>query len=585
MSIPLAEYWNLLVDYLKTQRRRVAALAVLLFGSIALQLVNPQILRYFIDAALAAAPLERLTLVAALFFGLALIQQVVSVFATYMGEAVAWTATNLLRYDLARHCLYLDMSFHNARTPGEMIERIDGDVNALSNFFSQFVIRVLGNVVLLFGILALLFRIDWRVGLALTIFVIITGWMLGRLRNISVPHWKASSEVHADLFGFLEERLGGTQDIRSNGAIAYVLRRFYEMVRRAWRAHLKAGLMVNVMINSTFVLFAIGNALAFLIGAYLYQSGVITIGTVYLIFHYTSMLMRPIEQITQQMEDLQKAGASILRVKELTRTENKLRDGSGASLARGPLGVVFEDVTFAYDGAEPVLKDASFHLRPGAVLGLLGRTGSGKTTLTRLILRLYDPKQGAICLGDGSTAVDLRTLQVNEIPRHIGMVTQNIQLFNASVRDNLTFFDRTIPDERIVAALDDLGMERWRRALPHGLDTVLASGGGGLSAGEAQLLACTRIFLKDPGLVILDEASSRLDPATEQLIERAVDKLIHNRTAIIIAHRLKTVERATEIMILEHGRICEHGARDDLAGDPESRFAALLRTGLHEVLA
>jgi ABC-type multidrug transport system fused ATPase/permease subunit len=217
---------------------------------------------------------------------------------------------------------------------------------------------------------------------------------------------------------------------------------------------------------------------------------------------------------------------------------------------------------------------------PGEVVGLLGRTGSGKTTLTRLLLRLYDPTAGTIRLG----GVDLRDAHRADLRRHIGVVTQDVQLFQASVRDNLALFDTRISDARILAALDELGLGEWARTLPEGLDTVLAAGGGGLSAGEAQLLAFTRVFLKDPGLVILDEASSRVDPATERLIERAVGKLLQNRTGIIIAHRLGTVERADTILILDEGRIAEHGPRVTLATDPGSRFAGLLRTGAAEVL-
>jgi ABC-type multidrug transport system fused ATPase/permease subunit len=233
-----------------------------------------------------------------------------------------------------------------------------------------------------------------------------------------------------------------------------------------------------------------------------------------------------------------------------------------------------------------VLHDLSFTLAPGTVLGLLGRTGSGKTTLCRLLFRLYDPDEGVICFGcDGSRGtVDLCALSLGDLRRRVGVVTQDIQLFQASVRDNLTLFDADIPDEHIERAICDLGMGEWLAALPEGLDTELASGGGGLSAGEAQLLALTRIFLQDPGLVILDEASSRLDPATEAMIERAVDALIQERTAIVIAHRLGTVQRADEILILEGGRICEHGPRAELAGDPNSRFYTLLQAGLEEVL-
>ncbi len=228
-----------------------------------------------------------------------------------------------------------------------------------------------------------------------------------------------------------------------------------------------------------------------------------------------------------------------------------------------------------------VLHDLAFHLPAGQVLGLLGRTGSGKTTITRLLTRLYDPALGCVQL-DG---VNVRQLDLDELRRHVGVVTQNVQLFHATVRDNLTFFDTQLRDDEIIAIIHELGLTRWYDALPQGLDTILAADGGGLSAGEAQLLAFTRVFLKDPGLIILDEASSRLDPATEQLIERAVDRLLQDRTAIIIAHRLATVQRADQIMILEQGEILEHDQRARLAADPGSRFYQLLQTGLEEVLA
>jgi ABC-type multidrug transport system fused ATPase/permease subunit len=228
-----------------------------------------------------------------------------------------------------------------------------------------------------------------------------------------------------------------------------------------------------------------------------------------------------------------------------------------------------------------VLRDVTFDLKPGTKLGVLGRTGSGKTTLTRLIFRLYDPIGGAIRLGN----IDLREVALADLRGRVGMVTQDVQLFQASIRENLALFDQTIDDARITLALEELGLLEWLRALPDGLNTKLGAGGLGLSAGEAQLLAFARVFLRDPGLVILDEASSRLDPATERLLERAIDRLLAGRTAIIIAHRLGTVQRADEIMILDGGKVAEYGPRDLLAITAGSRFAQLLKTGLDEVLA
>jgi ATP-binding cassette subfamily B protein len=228
-----------------------------------------------------------------------------------------------------------------------------------------------------------------------------------------------------------------------------------------------------------------------------------------------------------------------------------------------------------------VLQDVDVAIGADRVVGVLGRTGSGKSTLARLLTRLYDPINGDLRLG----GVSLRAADIDDLRSRVGMVTQEVQLFRATVRDNMTFFDATIPDERLWEVLFDLGLGDWVAGLPEALDTVLEAGGSGLSAGQAQLLALARIFLRDPGLVILDEASSRLDPATEVLIERAVGRLLQARTGVIIAHRLATVERADDILILEGGRVVEFGERAALAADPDSRLSRLLETGMEDVLA
>jgi ATP-binding cassette, subfamily B, bacterial len=280
------------------------------------------------------------------------------------------------------------------------------------------------------------------------------------------------------------------------------------------------------------------------------------------------------------VENLQNVGAATERLRELRSIEAKITDGPGAEIPPGALSIQFNQVQFAYKDGEPVLENIDFHLEPGTVMGILGRTGSGKTTLARLVFRLYDPTRGEVRLGD----IPLSQPGLRALRERVALVTQDVQLFQATVRDNITFFDRSISDQAIVAVIDQLGLSDWLAALPQGLDTKLETGGRSISAGEAQLLAFTRVFLRDPGLVILDEASSRLDPATEQLIEHAIDKLLQNRTAIIIAHRLGTLHRTSEIMILEDGCIIEHGDREQLAADPQTRFSSLLRTGLEEVL-
>jgi ATP-binding cassette subfamily B protein len=581
MKIPLKQYGQFLGKYLRPQLPAVLLLAFVLFVNIGLQLWNPLILRDFIDRALAGAGLDNLVGAGVLFVSIALASQALTVLATYLGQSIGWNATNRLRIDLALHCLRLDMPFHKTHTPGEMIERVDGDVSAMSNFFSTFVIKVLANLVLMFGVIGVLFLEDWRIGAALGGLVALMLFSMVRMNGFAVAPMRDEREATAGLFGFIEERLSGLNDIRANGAGGHVMQGLYRAMRilftsgrRAWRAE---GTMWSTFVG----LFTLGHIAAMAVGAWLFLSGSITLGTVFLIFQYTLMLDHPLEEITDQLKDLQKAGAGLVRVQELLALPVVIKDGKGTDFPRGALAVSFDDVSFGYGDEEMVMHGLSMDLKPGTVLGLLGRTGSGKTTLARLLLRLYDPARGAINLN----GVDIRDASLRQLRHAIGFVTQDVQLFNATLRDNLTMFDGEIPDAKILQVVHELGLTEWYGSLPEGLDTVLGPGGGSLSAGEAQLLAFARIFLRDPGLVVLDEASSRLDPATERLIERAVDRLLRDRTGIIIAHRLATVQRADEIMVLEDGRVLEHGPRLELANDPRSHFSQLLRTGLEEVLA
>ncbi|RPJ39142.1 MAG: ABC transporter ATP-binding protein, partial [Chloroflexi bacterium] len=289
-AIGFREYARFLARYMKPRMHLVLALGVTLFINIGLMLVNPQILRSFIDLAMAGGAPSALTRMALTFIGVAVLQQLIGVLVVYVTENLGWASTNDLRLDLARYCLGLDMSFHTSHTPGEMIERIDGDVMALSNFFSQFILQVFGNMLLVVGILGVLMLEDWRVSLSLTLFVVITVVVLMRLANVAVSSWETERQSSANLYGFLEERLSGTEDIRSNNARDYVLNRFYELTRTLMRKTIQAALKMNILLNTTWVLFAVGNAVAFLISAALFRSNIITLGTVYMIMYYSNML-------------------------------------------------------------------------------------------------------------------------------------------------------------------------------------------------------------------------------------------------------------------------------------------------------
>ena len=583
--VPLRHYATLLTHYLRPHWKRVVFLGVFMFTGIGLNLLNPQIIRYFIDTAQADGAVQNLIWAGIAFLAIGIIRQGVQIVSSYLGQDVGWRATNQMRNTLAHHCLNLDMGFHHAHTPGEMIERVDGDTTALSNFFSQFVIQVIGSSFFLLGVLILIFREDWRVGAALTAFSILAFLVFNLTRNIAVPIYTAERERYARLYGFIEERLTGLEDIRTNGAGDYTVNRFYQVNNGVFDRVKKSEFMSEGLRAITGIMFALGYALAMGMGIWLYREGTFTIGAVFLVFHYTSMLREPLFQISQQINDLQRATAGLKRIEELHRVQTRIRDGNEklsaptGKLEVMPLGIAFDNVHFAYNPGDSVLRNISFSLDPGKTLGLLGRTGSGKTTITRLLFRFYDIQRGQIRIGDQN----IRDILLDDLRQHVGLVTQDVQLFNASLRDNLTLFRPDVSDKKIVAILDDLGLGAWYASLPDGLETELVS--GSLSAGEAQLLAFARVFLKDPGLVILDEPSSRLDPATEQNINFAVERLLQNRTGIIIAHRLETVERVDNILILDNGQVGEYGLRADLVADPNSQFSRLLNTGLEELIA
>jgi ATP-binding cassette subfamily B protein len=579
VKVPFRHYVSLLKTYLKPQWLKVSLLTFLLFVSIGLEILNPQLLGLFVDSV--QSSMYVLVRLALLFIGLVIANQLITALAGYMSEDISWRATNALRAELTSHCLNLDMSFHKAHTPGELIERVDGDIAMLSNFFSRFVFYVLGRVLLLLGIITLTFSVDWHIGLLLLVFVLLIIILLHPLQGIAVPRFLAARQISAELASFLEERLSSIEDIHSNGAQAYVMLKFNQLARRMLHATRLSSVTGRFFSSTVEISLALTVAAVLTLGAYLLHSGQMSLGTIYVTYYYTTLLSQSLYAITFQINQLQSATASIQRITELYHTSSAIIDGPGVPLPAGPLQVKFNGVSFGYTPEKKVLQDLSFELPAGKTLGLLGRTGSGKTTLTRLLYRAYDVQQGSIQIG----GVDVRQAALDELRNRIGVVTQDVQLFHASVRDNLTFFDASVSDERLEQVISDLNLTQWYTSLSEGLDTIISGGGITLSSGEAQLLAFARVFLQNPDIVILDEASSRLDPVTEKLIEEAISRLLAGRTAIVIAHHLATVQHVDKIMILEDGNVCEYGDRSSLATDPTSRFSYLLKTGLVEVIA
>lgn len=560
----------------RPERGRAAAVLAVLLVALGLRLAMPALLGRFVDGAIARDPLDSLVRIAGAYVVAAIVAEVLQLVVMWGSVGVSWRAGNRLRERLSRHALRLEMGWHGRHSPGQLIERIDGDVEALAIFFTNVLVHVVGNLILMIAMLGVAFAIDPRAGLVLLVAAIAGAVVLIRLRAAAVPAREAEREANAQLYGDLEERLGGLEDLRANGAGRYAVHRLHANSARSWGAARRASFLGDGSYSVAAATFAVGSVATLALGFLLHDRAILTVGEVLALFRYSEMLRQPLERIAEQLKEFQKALAGARRASSMLATEPAIADGplDADALPAGPLEVRFDGVTFAYAaGADPALCDIELTIPAGVHLGIIGRTGSGKTTLGRLALRLWDVSDGRVLVG----GVDVRDLQVGDLRRRIAVVTQDVELFRASLRDNLTLFGtRPASDADLLAVLNRVGLGTWLAAQEGALDTVL-EGSSSLSAGEAQLLAFARAFLAEPSVVILDEASSRLDPITEASITQATHELLAGRTAIVVAHRLATLDEVDTIAVVDDGRIAEHGDRTTLAADPSSRYGRLLR--------
>ncbi len=580
MSPSLKYTISLLRKYLKPYIGQVILLGFLLVLYNGIQIANPQVIRFYIDAVFADTLDSKAILFASLMYiGFSLIHRSVYVVIRYLSQKLAWTTTNDLRVDLTNHCMNLDMTFHNQYKTGEMIERIDGDASSLSEFFSTFSIYFFGSLILLIGVLTAVFIEKWVYGVLFLGFAFLALIAFYFVRNVSSPLWKKARESTTALFGHIEESVSGLEDIKGNGADEFLMKRFHEVSQTDFKNKNKAMIVSRTYYAINVAMRAILNIGILVVSYYLSSFLETDAGVIYLLLTYGTNLLWPLRLLLWQIEQLQNSLANVERINEFFQIKTKIIDDGEIIFPEGKVSLAFDNLDFGYS-ENLVLKDISFNLEPGRIIGLVGQTGSGKTTLARLVFRLYDPKSGKIRVN----GINTKNFPLKELRSNVAYVTQDVELFKASIRDNVTFFDKEIPEEVILDIFKDIGLETWYNNLPNGLETIIFSEECGLSAGEEQLLALTRAFLKDPKIVILDEASSRLDPATERQIEIALEKLLHGRSAIIIAHRLTTLHKVDDVLILSDGEMLEYGSREELVKDPKSQFSQLLKKGMEEVL-
>jgi ATP-binding cassette subfamily B protein len=558
-----------LVPYLRPYRVRIVLSILLLLGQTACLLAGPALVRHGIDAGLRkndagalnlSALLYLFAAIAGLFFGRAVIRMVAKVGEAFLRD---------LRSRVFRHLMSLGMDFFEREKTGKLVARMTSDMDALQELVQMGLVMFVQNGLLFVGAILVIFLMSWKLALCTLVVVppvvIASRWF----RRASNKAYLLVRDRIGQNLSTLQEGLAGVRVVQAFGRERAFTRRFQETNEAQYDANIE-----TVRISAKYfpiVEFAgvLGIALIVGIGGAFVSADIVTVGTVAAFVLYLNNLFEPIQQLSQLYNTLQQAGAALQKLFELLDERPSIAERPGAVDLPGEGGLELENVSFGY-GDQDVLHDISLRVPLGERLALVGPTGAGKSTLAKLIARFYDPREGNVEYAD----VDLRDATLRSLRERIVVVPQEGFLFAGSVRDNIIVGKPDATDEEIRDAIAALGLADRFDAFPDGLNTEVRERGSRLSAGEKQLVSLVRAALADPALLVLDEATSSLDPGTERTVERALGRLTEGRTVVVVAHRLSTAARADRIAVVDDGHVPELGTHDELIAH-EGRYASL----------
>ena len=502
-------------------------------------------------------------------------------------QAVGQRLTARIREDLFAHAINLSVRFHDRMPVGKLLTRLTSDVDALAEVFGSGAVGVLGDLVSLSVIAVTMLLVEWRLGVLLLVVQIpvtlVILWLQRRYRKANYRVREELSQLNADF----QENLQGLEVVQMFRREAVNGDRF-NTTGLAYRRAVNGTIFFDSSISAFIEWVALGAvAMVLALGGWMVTAGAMGLGTLTTFILYSQKLFDPLRQLAERFTQIQGGLTAVERIGELLEEPLEITDRQASpsatesralASARHPRGeVVFENVTFAYRPDEPILRDLSFRIAAGEHVALVGPTGSGKSTIIRLLCRLYEPQQGRILL-DGR---DIRTIPMADLRRELGVVLQDTFLFSGNVADNLRL-SASVSDRRLEGICRDLGLDPLLKRLPQGLDTTLRERGGNLSSGERQLLAVARVAIRNPTVLVMDEATAFMDPSTEATLQRDLDRLLARRTAVVIAHRLATVEAADRILVLRRGRLIEQGTHQELRdlGGLYAELAELQERGL-----
>ncbi|MBU8829279.1 ABC transporter ATP-binding protein [Mycolicibacterium goodii] len=578
-GVPLRrEARSLLVSLLRPYRWIVGLLALVVIVENAARLSVPILVQRGIDHGIPpiidGGSAHELMVIVATLCAVVLVQAASRMFFLRRSGRVGQNVLLELRRRVFRHFQRLDLAFHDRYTSGRVVSRSTNDVEAIQDMLETGFDSLITAVLTLFGTAALLVALDWRLGLmclaAFPILVALVWWF----RNESARTYRKVRESAALVIVQFVETMTGIKAVQAYRREPRNQEIFSEIADGYREINEKTFKLLAIFMPGVKLVGNITTGVVLLYGGYRVLGDQMTIGTLAAFLLYLRMFFEPMQEISQFFNTFQSASSALEKLAGVLAQKPGIADPEHPVPLDSVAGTIaFDHVRFAYTPGRPVLPDLTLTVPAGQTVALVGTTGAGKTTIAKLIARFYDPTAGTVTL-DG---VDLRDLSQSELRRHVVMVTQENFMFEGTIADNIRFGRPDASDAQVRAAAEAVGADRFIATLPDGYATDVAKRGGRLSAGQRQLIAFARAFLADPAVLILDEATSSLDIPSERMVQRALETVLADRTALVIAHRLSTVQIADRVLVLEHGRIIEDGSPADLIGRTDGAYAALHR--------
>jgi ATP-binding cassette subfamily B protein len=555
--------------------RRVALLSVVAAVGAAGPVIGLLLVRDAVDNGIAAHDTTRLAIVVVIYLS---VNAVAWMLQTYLIKGLALLGQSIvlgLRENLFSHLTGLSLRYFSEQRAGWIIARLTSDVDAISDVLSQGMTVLVSNTLTLIAAVIGLFILDWRLGLVALIILppvlVLTRWFQVRSHAAFLEVRNTISAMTAQI----AESVAGMAVVQAFNRERAFQHEFDDANDANRRTNTRAQFLNSLFFPGIELFGIVAITAVLLVGARLHDDGTLTVGTLISAVFLLNLVFQPLQELSDLYGQVQSAAAAMEKITTVLDTEAEIQDKRDArKLGRVDGDIELDGVWFAY-GKSPVIRGVDLHIPPGACFAMVGHTGHGKSTLAKLIGRFYDPDRGAIRV-DG---YDLRDVELHSYRSQLGVVLQDPFLFAGTIADNIRFARPGATDDEVRETAAAIGVDRVARRFEDGLGHVVREGGAGLSAGERQLISIGRALLADPRILILDEATSNIDRPTERLIEQALDRLLHGRTSLIIAHRLATVRRADEILVVEHGQIAQRGTERELLAEdgPFRRLAYELK--------